>query len=734
MFVDTAIQTHHPVPGVGRQNDEGVELVYYWRSISKHKWSVLGLASAITVLAAVTAFMMTPIYRSTVTLMIEQNKAKVVSIEDVYSAVGSGREYIQTQAEILKSRALASKVVDKLKLTTNPEFDPRQQEVPFSRQILDQLGIGTEKPQWTEEGLRKAVIGAFLSRMTVEPVRLSQLVKVSFESPDRETAAKIANAIADTFIENDMEARYQMTKRATDWLNERLSGLKKNLDRSERALQEYRDRAHIIDTKGLAQSGASRQVEELMGSLIVSRQRRAEAENAYKQVKDAKGHLDTLPMVMRNGSVIQLKAVENDLEKKTAELSKRYGPQHVRMIQAQAELKQARENTRRQINTVVSSMIKEYEVARANEQGIERALAEAKNYVQGINRKEFQLGMLERDVATNRQIYDMFMNRFKETSAASDMRDNVIARVVDPAVPAGAPIKPRKQQIILIAFVMALFFGVVVALLLERLDNTIKSADDIEEKLGQPMLTMLPLLSGKAAKSVGRHYLDEPKSVFSEGIRTARTGVLLSAIDTQNKLLLVTSAVPYEGKTTFAINLALAHAQTKKVLLIDADMRRPSLVKQLGLDKAKPGLSSVVSGASSLSECVQTVGGSSLHVITSGPVPPNPLELILSHRFKEVLKHCAAAYEIIVMDSPPVQLVSDAVVLSTMSTGVLFVVKADSTPYQMVRRGLRALQGADATLFGVVLNQLDFKKADRYYGAYTGYTKYDDAGYYTKPT
>lgn len=734
MFIDTAIQKHRPVPGAGHQNEEGIELVHYWRSISRRKWGILGLASVITVLAAVTAFMTTPIYRSTVTLMIEQNKTKVVSIEEVYSAMGPGREYFQTQAEILKSRALAAKVIDKLKLTAHPEFDPRQREAPFWRRSLDQLGIGADNSEWTEDGLRKAVLSGFLSRMTVEPVRLSQLIKVSFESPDRDTAARVANAIADTFIENDMEARYQMTKRATDWLNERLSGLKKSLDQSERALQEYRDRERIVDTKGLAQSGASRQVEELMGSLIVSRQKRAEAENAYKQVKDAKGHLETLPVVMRNASVAQLKAVENDLEKKIAELSKRYGPQHVRMIQAEAELKQTRENTRRQIDTVVSSLIKEYEVARANEQGIERTLAEAKGHVQGINRKEFQLNALERDVATNRQIYEMFMSRFKETSAASDMQNNVIARVVDPAVPAGGAVKPDKQRIILIALVAGLFFGVIVALFLERLDNTIKSVDDIEGKLGQPMLTMLPLLSGKAAKSVGRHYLDEPKSVFSEGIRTARTSVLLSAIDSPNKSLLVTSSVPYEGKTTFAINLALAHAQTKKVLLIDADMRRPSLVRQLGLDKAKPGLSSVVSGAASLAECLQAVGGSSLHVITSGPVPPNPLELILSHRFKEVLKHCVAAYEIIIIDSPPVQLVSDSVVLSTLATGVLFVVKADSTPYQMVRRGLRALQGTDATLFGVVLNQLDFKKADRYYGAYTGYTQYDDAGYYTKPT
>lgn len=736
MPVDAMSQRQQPLAGSARHAGEGGELLLYWRSIYKHKWSIAGLAASIAVLAQVIVSFMTPVYRSTVTLMIEQNKAKLVSIEEVYSGISSNREYFQTQAEILKSRTLAARVVAKLDLVNHPEFDPRRQEPAVWQQMLRQLGIGAENAaadaQWTQSALQSAVLGKFMGRLSVEPVRVSQLIKVSFESADRDTAARIANAVADSYIESDMESRYQMTRRASDWLNDRVADLKKSLLQSERALQDYRDRERIVDAKGVAQSGAARPVEDLTRNLVEARQKRIEAEIAYNQIKNARDKLESIPAIMRDSTVARLKGLENEAEKRVAELSKRYGGEHARMIQAEAELKQARESVRRQMETVVLSVNKEYEVARANEQAIERTLADAKNYVQGINRKEFQLSALERDVATNRQIYEMFMNRFKETNAASDVKNNVIAHVIDPAIPAVGPVKPNKRRIVMNALIFGILLGIGGALLLERLDNTVKSAEDVEEKLGQPMLAMLPLLTGKKARGVGRHYLDEPQSVFSEAIRTARTSVLLSAIDAPKKTLLVTSSIPSEGKTTFAINLALAHAQTKKVLLINADMRRPSIAEQLDLDTAKPGLSSVVSGTSNLADCVQAVGGSSLHIITSGPIPPNPLELLLSQRFKEVLRVCNGAYDIIILDSPPVQLVSDAVVLSTMATGVLFVMKADSTPYQLARRCTRTLSAAGATLFGVVLNQLEFKKADHYYGAYTSYAKYKhkhDAGY-----
>jgi capsular exopolysaccharide synthesis family protein len=360
------------------------------------------------------------------------------------------------------------------------------------------------------------------------------------------------------------------------------------------------------------------------------------------------------------------------------------------MIQAQAELKQAKENLRRQIQDVVVGMEREYEAARANENALAGEVAEAKGTIQGSNRKDFELTALERDVTTIRQIYDMFLGRFKDTSAAGVMQNGVVARVVDPATMADRPAKPKKLQVIFIAFVLGLFLGALVAVLLERLDNTV-NRPKMPRSLGMPVLTTVPLLDIEQGQNPAHHYIDEPKSVFSEAVRTARTGILLSAIDCPNKVLVVTSSVPGEGKSTFAINLAISHAQTKKVLLIDADMRRPTVGKTLGLDSGKPGLSMLVSGSATLESCLQTIEGSSLSILTAGAIPPNPLELLLSQKFKETLDALSEQFDVVIIDSPPVQLVSDAVVLSTMATGV-FVVKAESTPYQIACRCVRTLR------------------------------------------
>ena len=719
------------VVGAMRQKGETLDLVIYWRAIAKRKWAILAFAILVTIVVAIMVNMQTPIYRSTATLLIEQNKAKIAPTEEVYANVGDSREHFQTQAEILKSRALAVRLVDKLDLTKHKEFDPRQEQPSWTEELKRKIGLGGEQPQWTEEALQKAAVDKLMGHMSVDPVRLSQLIRVNYESSDPQAAAEIANAIAESYIDADMEARDEMNMRASEWLGGRLAGLKKNLEESERELQAYRERARMIETKGLAQSGATRQIEDQITRLAAARNRRFAAEHAYSQVRDPKGQLDILPVVMRNPLVTRLKEAEAEAEKKVSDLSAKHGPEHPRMIQAQAELKQARENTRREVETVVASLKNEYDLARSAEQALEGGVSTAKGAVQSINRKEFELASLERAVATNRQIYELFLNRFRETRASRDMQANAVARVSDEARPAQYPIKPKKEQIISIALVLGLLAGALVALLLERLDNTLKSADDVEEKLGQPMLTTLPLLHGAEAKSAGRHYLEDPKSVFSEAIRTARTSVLLSAADTPQVTVLVTSSVPGEGKTAVAVNLALAQAQNKRVLLIDADLRRPSVAATLGLDPHKPGLTSLLSGSATFAECLQRVEGTSLYAISTGPIPPNPLELILSRRFDALVRALAGTCDFLVIDSPPVHLVSDALVLSKMVTGVMFVVKADSTPYPLARRCIRALNEVEAKLFGITLNQLDFKRAERYYGTYTGaYYKYD--GYYTR--
>lgn len=731
MSTQTAMTELEPAAAPVRRVGETLDLIVYWRSIARRKWGILALGCIAAAAMAVFVNMQTPIYQSTVTLLVEQSTARVAPTQEVYaSSEGFNREHFQTQAEILKSRALAVQLVDKLDLTRHPDFDPRQQEPPLLDRIKMQLGFTVEEPAWTETGLRNAAVDSLMSRMNVEPVRLSQLIKVSFESSNPDTAADIANAIADTFIDSGVDARQQITTRASDWLGERLGGLKKNLEDSERELQQYRERARMIETRGLAQSGAASELADHTTRLIAARQRRAAAEHAYNQVKDVQAH-DILPAVMRNPLSVRLKEAESDAGRRVTELAARYGPQHPRMIQATNELKAARENSREHVQTVVASLAGEYELARVNEKAAEKHLAEAKSNVQQINRKEFDLGALERAVATNRQIYELFLTRFRETRASPDLKTSAVARVTDPARASQIPVKPNKEQLIAIAFIVGLTLGALIALFLERLDNTLKSADDVEEKLDYPMLTMLPLLQGDKARAVGKHYLEDPKSVFSEAIRTARTSVLLSAGDPRQLTLLVTSSVPDEGKTAVAINLALAEAQTKRVLLLDADLRRPSIGEKLGTDPRKPGLTDLLSGAASFAECLQQVEGSSLYVVTSGQVPLNPLEMILSQRFQQIVKALAGTCDVLVIDSPPVHLVSDAVVLSTLTSGVLFVVKADSTPYPLVRRCLRALEEVDANVFGITLNQLDFRKAERYYGAYTG-SYYKHEGYYTQ--
>ena len=671
-------------------------------------------------------------YRATATILIETGKSKVVSVEEVYSGVSANREFFQTQAEIMRSRELVTKVVAKLKLATHPEFDPRQREPSLWQKWTAPLGLENPRPDISDEAAEKSAIGQFIGRLSAEPMKTSSLVRVNFEANDRELAARAANAVADAFIENDLEARFQLTQKASDWLNSRVAGLRQKLADSEKTLQEYRERERIIDSKGLAQSGTSKVLEDLFQKLGETRQRRSESEVAYNQVRALRGtagaNFESIPAVLRSPLFLDAKKVEGDAEKRLSELSQRYGKEHPRMVQAESELKSSRENTRRQIDTIVAGLSKEYEVARANEAAIERTLGEARGQVQNVNRKEYQLGALEREVAANRQLYDMFIGRFKETTVTNDLQ-SAIGRVIDRAQPPGGPIRPNTDQVIRTAFLLSLLFAMAVALLLDRLDNTIKTTGDVESRLGIGVLSAIPIVAG--GKDVAKKaYLKDANSVFAESIRTARTGVLLSSIDQTHKVLVVTSSVPGEGKTTFAMNLAFAHAQTKKVLLIDADMRRPSVAKTLGFEKGTSGLSEYITGAAAASQVIVPIEDTEAMLLPAGHIPPNPLELLLSPKFEHAINRLKELFDIIVIDSPPVQLVSDALIIAQHATGVVYVIKADDTPAPLARQGLVKLRRSNAPLLGVVLNQIDFKRADSYYGEYSGYAKYGYKRYY----
>ena len=712
---------------------DSLDLVRYWRAIMRNKWRILALMLIVGLIATLYAYSLRPVYRSTATLLVEGSRTKGATIDDLYIAYGgTSRDYYLTQFEIIKSREFAERLVRVMGLAKHPEFDPRQAPKPWYQ--MGAAAPSTLTDQQVEDGVVSRVMGL----TSLLPVRNTQLVKINFDSHDAELAARVPNTLGTIYIVSDLEARAEGTRRTTEFLARQAEGLKTKLAESERALQEYREREKIVEAKGVSMAGASRQLEDLSSSLIDARKKRADIEAAYAQVSAARDgkaadSLDALPFVLRHPLVQRAKETESEAERRLVDVSKRYGPDHPRMVAAQADLKAAQDNLRRQANTVSQGLSKEYELARANEAAIERALARSKGDIQGHNRREFELQSLERDVAANRQLYDSFMQRAKEARAGDQQLP--IARIIDEARPPKAPFGPNKRLIVGLSVLAALLAGASLALLIERLNNTVKASHEVETKLGVRTIGVLPITKSDADSPIERIYRESNQNAFSESIRTIRSGVLLSGLQSPRKVVLLTSSIPEEGKTTLATNLGFAFSQVKKTLLVEADMRRPKFSRVLGESRNRPGLSEFVAEALPISECVYKVPDSELYVMQSGRVPPNPLELISSKAMELALERLKEEFEVIVMDSPPVQLVSDAVMLAQHATSVLFVVRADSTPYPVARHALSRLHRADAPVLGAVLNQIDLEKADRYYGEHSGYGNryYRKYGYYAQP-
>ena len=709
--------------------EETPEFVEHWRAIMLDKWRILALAVLVAVIAYVAVSQMAPVYRSSATVLIDMERRSLLQMGDAYSgAIPYYKEYFQTQTDILKSREVALRVVTKLKLTEHPEFDPRQQKPPalekWMNEHLPALAAIYSKPVGAldEASLEDQVLKGFTAKLSIEPVRLSHLVKVSFESHNAMLAAAVANATAEAYMQADLDARYKMSENAEQLLHQQLADLKAKWDASERALQAYRDREGMLDSKNTVLSGAGGQLEALTLKLVDARFRLSEAEQAQNQVRA--GNYESVPAVVQNSSVQRAKEIQAEAERKLAAVSQRYGTNHQKFLAASSDASAARANTRRQIQNLVASVTKEYEAARATEKTIGEALARSKGTIQNLNQKEIGLGVLEREAATNRRLYQTFLSRFKETNA-SKYSQSSYARLVDAAVPALLPIRPAKARTVAIAAALSLFLGVIGSLLLKALNNTVKTSGDVEAKLHQPFLAALPALLGNGKQNIARAVLDQPHGLFAESIRTASTGVLLSALDTPRPIVVVTSSVREEGKSTFAMNLAFSQAKTKRVLLIEGDMRRPCFAKVMNLSGEQKGLSQLLSGACTFEECLLQVDGT--FVISAGRIPPKPLELLASQEFRDLLAMLRDRCDMIIIDSPPVQLVSDALVIGSQSTGLIYVVMANKTLAPLARAGLKRIASANIPIFGVVLNAQDFKKAERYYGDYASVSS---AAYY----
>jgi succinoglycan biosynthesis transport protein ExoP len=719
-------------PGVSAEHK--LELLEYWRSITRRKWAIAALVLAVAALAALVSMAMTPVYRATATVLVEGGRVKVVSVEEVYGSASQMREHLQTQAELLRSREVAMRTVKALKLWDHPQFDPRQARPGWTQRLMASAGIGRPpqvRTDWTQEELAELAADRLLGGVSVAPVRMSRLIKVSFESSDPQLAARVANGVAQQYIESDLDERSRMTSQVSRQLQEQLQSLRQKLADSERALQAYREKRGIVSIGGSAQANASQQMSGLTERMLQARARRIELESSYEQVRGiAPAQYASVPTVVRDPGVLEAQRVRNAAVAKLDELQSRLGPAHDQVVQAAAEVTSTTAQLQQRQAAVVQALVRDYEAARDTEQAIERSMGVARAGAQSVNREEFGLAVLEREYQSNRQLYDVFMSRAKETSAIGEVQA-AVARISDPApVPRGA-IKPDRNRIVMVAALVALLVGALAAIVIDRLDNTVKGADDAERRLHAPVLASLPQMPAGSRADMARQFLTDNHSNYAEGIRTARTGVLLSDIDAAHKTLLVTSSIPGEGKTTVAVNLALAHAQANgRTLLIDCDMRRAQASRNLGLGAARLGLTHLAAGQAQAQDCIVPIEDTGLWVLPVGEPPPNPLELLHARRFREMLDELSAQYPMIVIDSPPVELVSEALVLAPQVTSVALVVKAMSTPAPLVRKTQLRLQRAGGRLLGVVVNGLDFDEARAYYGEYAhaGYSYAYQAG------
>ena len=701
-----------------------------WNAIGQNKWAIFGLALTTTLVAALVVMTMTPVYRASATILIESQQPNLVSIEEVYGLDARNLQYFKTQFELLKTRPLVEEVIKTLQLENHPEYRVDGDDVHLGTRLREwaRTILGGQSTSARADPIQERV-ETYYSNLSITPKRDTQLVEVNFESEDPALAAEVANSHAEAYIKSVLESRESVTDSASTWMMDRLDELQQNLLDSEQRLQAFREQEQLIDVEGL-KSLPAKEINELTSRLVEVRAELSQARIAYNQVYRGRNlpfeSLSGIPAILDDKGVQELQKIEAQALGKVAELEKRYGPQHTKMITATAELAKATENLRNQRRSVAEAIKIQYEAAQSEEREVLAALDRAKNQYQQIGRKESELLTLVREGETNRELHDLFFNRITEMSATGGIQ-TAPARVISPAVVPAKPSKPKKAMIVFLAFTISLILGVTVAFVRESTKNTVRSVEDVEETLRLPLLAAVPLLKGKSRKRIplGNIYFDKAQPGFKEAIRNVRTSIALDNTERPHKIIMIASSTSGEGKSTVALNLAYSFAQGEKTLLLDTDMRRPSIGRALKVPDDRPGLAQLLAGDAKLAECVHHGKNGYMDLVLPGRIPSDPSQLLSSERLINALMVLRRHYDRIIIDTPPILPVSDGLVLAMHADTVIFVAKSDATAIPQIKQALDLLLRVNARVTGIVVNKLDIRKAGKY-GNF-GYAGYYDA-------
>ena len=672
----------------------------HMRTVVRHRWWALAGGLLLAVPIGVNTQLSVPVYLATTRVLASDNLSPPEVSLGASGRPDNNRSVLdpQTQTEVVRNRALARDVVTALKLWEAEEYRP----------VV--VGATTD-----EERIRR-LIEPFLAHVVVQVIPASQVFSIAVESTDPELAARAANALATRYIERDRESRYSASSTTTDWLAERLAEQRKQVEASETALQTYRatrDALSLSDRQNIV----VQKLADLNASVTKAKTDRILKEAQFRQIEAIGSDLAALesnPLIASSDEVQALRTTAGQLARQDAELANRLGPKHPERVQVMTALEQVQGRLRAEVNKVVAGIQSDYQSAVAQEQGLTAALNQQKSEAFSLDKKGVEYAALEREAASARQVYDALLQQTKQAALQTDVQSTGL-RIVDAAVAPGAPIRPRKAQGFAIAALLGLLGAGGAAFGREFMRRRVQSVKDVEQRLGLPVLSLVPTTAWKEAMKVG-----SLSPVAAEAFRRLRANVMLACSDGQQpgNVLVVTSAAPGEGKSFVATHLAAALAMVdQRVALIDADMRRPRIHEMFDRQRA-PGLADVLLGRRSTAEVLRPVGPQGLVLVPSG-IPTNQASELLSlQAFRNLINDLRSDFDWIVIDSPPVAAVADATVLGHDATAVLFVTSADVTSLEAAETALSDLDASGCRLLGAVLNRAPLTREAFYYSRY----------------